>query len=106
MVVSEAADFLDAELVGGSTYYIEVAPRMGAWRARFSLVPITPQSGQWSKVDRWVADSYGVAPNDAGEAWAESNSGSVTKKRDAYLVRWLEKSDRPVLAPGDGVTRP
>jgi len=41
MVVSEAADFMAAELEGGKTYYALVTPRMGAWKARFSLRPVT-----------------------------------------------------------------
>ena len=32
-VVGEAADFLEADLAAGKTYYIQVAPRMGAWKA-------------------------------------------------------------------------
>lgn len=40
MVVSEAADFMEAELLGGKTYYAMVTPRMGAWKARFSMHPV------------------------------------------------------------------
>ena len=40
MVVSEAADFMKAVLEGGKTYYAMVTPRMGAWKARFSLWPV------------------------------------------------------------------
>jgi hypothetical protein len=43
MVVGEAADFLDADLVEGRTYYVLVGYRTGAWRVRFSLVPLDPQ---------------------------------------------------------------
>ena len=39
MVVSEAADFMRADLAAGKTYYALVTPRMGVWRARFSLLP-------------------------------------------------------------------
>lgn len=40
MVVSEAADFMEANLTGGKTYYAMVTPRMGAWKARFSMYPV------------------------------------------------------------------
>ena len=40
MVVSEAADFMEADIRPGKTYYSIVTPRMGAWKARFSLWPI------------------------------------------------------------------
>jgi hypothetical protein len=106
MVVSEAADFLDADLEAGKTYFVNVRPRMGAWRARFSLYPITPTSPNWSELSEWLDKSYVVTPNAAGEQWARDNQGSVTAKRDKYLRAWLAKATRPTLRPTDGVVRP
>ncbi len=40
MVVSEAADFAKADVEAGKTYYVLVTPRMGWWKARFSLRPL------------------------------------------------------------------
>src|SRR5262245_6542530 len=100
MVVSEAADFLDARLDAGKTYFVKVAPRMGAWRARFSLHPIPPSS---KELRSWLDDSYPVTTNAAGAAWARENQASVTKKRDKYLAEWMRKSERPMLQPNDGV---
>src|SRR5690348_12397408 len=40
MVIGENADFMNADLQAGKTYYVLVSPRMGAWKARFSLLPI------------------------------------------------------------------
>ena len=40
MVVSENADFLDTTLEAGKTYYVLVKARPGAWKARFSLIPV------------------------------------------------------------------
>jgi hypothetical protein len=99
MVVSEAADFLDAELDAGKIYFVEVAPRMGAGRARFTLVPMA--------LDRdlrgWLDDSYPVTTNAAGHAWARDNQPSVTEKKENYLRKWLQKPERPALRPTDGV---
>ena len=104
MVVSEAADFLDADLEAGKTYFVAVRPRMGAWRARFSLEPITPSSGRWSNLTKWLDDSYVVTTNAAGEQWARDNQASVTAKRDKYLRAWLAKDERPALQRADGVS--
>src|SRR5438552_7666062 len=102
MVVSEAADFLDADLEAGKTYFVAVRPRMGAWRARFSLEPIAPSSGRWSNLTKWLDDSYVVTTNAAGEQWARDNQASVTAKRDKYLRAWLAKDERPALQRADG----
>jgi hypothetical protein len=103
MVVSEAADFLDADLAAGKEYFVLVTPRMGAWRARFSLRPVAPGSHDRSDLRGWLSDSYPVVPNAEGEAWARSNAASVHEKHDAYLARWLEKGNRPTLRSDDGV---
>jgi hypothetical protein len=101
MVVSEAADFLDAELEPGRIYYVQVRPRMGAWRARFSFRPLSATADARS-IDGWLADSRLAAVNEAGQQWAERNRPSVLAKKAAYEPKWLEKSDRPVLHADDG----
>lgn len=103
MVISEAADFLDADVEAGKEYFVKVAPRMGVWRARFSLYPITPTGGEWKDLPEWLADSYPVAVNAEGEEWARENASSVREKHDSYLPEWLERTDRPALRPQDGV---
>ena len=105
MVVSEAADFLDATLDAGKLYFVRVESRMGVWRARFSLAPITPGGGEWSDLRDWVKESYPVRVNAEGTAWARDNDASVREKERDYLQEWLAKpaSERPVLRPGDGV---
>ena len=40
MAVGESADFMTAELEPNKTYYVQVTPRMGLWKARFSLAPV------------------------------------------------------------------
>jgi len=106
MVVSEAADFLDADLEAGKMYFVNVHPRMGVWRARFSLEPVTPSSSRWSDLKEWLDGSYAVTRNAAGEAWARDNQESVTAKTDKYLRAWLRKDERPALRKTDGVAQP
>ena len=40
MVIGENAGFLEADLLADRTYYSLVTPRMGVWKARFSLKPV------------------------------------------------------------------
>jgi hypothetical protein len=104
MVVSEAADFLGADLVAGRTYYARVAARMGAWRARFSLLPIDPQA-EARDLREWLRDARLVTATEDARRWDAENRESILEKRAAFLRRWEEKpaSERPTLRPGDGV---
>jgi hypothetical protein len=105
MVVSEAADFMDADLEEGKVYFAWVADRMGAWRARFSLLPVTPHDKKWKDLREWMSDSdaHRVALNAAGETWAQDNAPSIREKHDAYLPKWLAKNERPNLYAEDGI---
>ncbi len=102
-VISEAADFLDADLAAGKEYFVLVTPRMGVWYARFSLRPVTPGGRHWDDLPGWLRKSKPVAPNAKGEAWARENAASVREKQAEYLPKWLRKTQRPTLRPEDGV---
>ncbi len=103
MVVSEAADFLDAELIAGRTYFVTVEPRIGVWRARFSLLPLEAHSHNDEAARLEHMQVMGTTDRAAG--WDRENRGSVLEKKDAYLRKWLAKpaTDRPVLRPDDGL---
>jgi hypothetical protein len=104
MVVSEAADFLAADLRAGRVYYARVAPRMGAWRARFSLLPIDPR-GQAHDLAAWLRRAQLVTMTEKTHRWDAENHASVVHKEVAFLRRWEEKppAGRPTLRPEDGV---
>lgn len=103
MVISEAADFLEADLEGGKIYFALVAARMGAWRARFSLVPVTPESKDWPQLRPWLDESYEVQANELAETWDRDNRDSVMAKKEAYLPRWQAKPVKPIMRKEDGV---
>src|SRR5262249_6364530 len=106
MVVSEAADFMDGDLEAGRVYFAEVRVRMGIWRGRFSLQPVTPHDEEWREVREWLSGSHLVTLNAAGRSWAQENAGSVRNKHDSYLPKWLAKSERPAPYAQDGGRRP
>lgn len=104
MVISEAADFMNAELVAGKTYYAIVTPRMGVWRARFSLAPVT--SGQLTQPEfkQWLAEAKFIKNTESAYAWDKANHGSVLEKKTEYLAAWMQKpeAERPFLRKEDG----
>ena len=103
-VVSEAADFMTADLVAGRTYYAQVVPRMGAWRARFSLWAITAEDLKTPEVRGWIDNATPVKNKPEAYTWARENAGSVQQKREAYYAKWITKADdlRPHLKAEDG----
>lgn len=104
MTVGESGDFLSADVVAGRTYYARVTPRMGVWKARFSLDPVSraelaaPEFGKQLGGCRWVE----LSPESA--AWAASNREDVGAKLADYYPKWKAKAeqDRPKLLPEDG----
>ncbi len=112
MVVSEAADFMEADLSAGKNYYSITTPRMGAWKARFSLWPIkndpdTKFSLQKSSFEGWVADTKRVENSEKSISWYQKNKDSVQKKYEKYWPVWQEKSEadlaKRTLSPEDGL---
>ena len=112
MVVSEAADFMEADLQAGKTYYALVTPRMGLWKARFSLWPISNEPGaahslQSKNFKEWVEDTDLVTNSPKSLAWYERVKASVENKRAEYWPVWQEKSAQAIaertLKPTDGL---
>ncbi|WP_159016675.1 hypothetical protein [Cognatiluteimonas profundi] len=111
MVVGENADFLNATLDAGKTYYVLVSPRMGMWKARFSLLPIhndpaAKYSTRSADFAKWQAGTRWVQKTPAADAWYLDNAANVTSKRADYMQRWntasAEQQAELTLLPGDG----
>ena len=98
MVLGESADFMDAQLDPGKTYYALVTPRVGMWKARFSLRPV--HAGDSELPDQLKSCSW-IDNTPASIAWAAANEPSVETKLDQNLPRWLDKGDRPMLKAQD-----
>ncbi|WP_444995473.1 hypothetical protein [Aliikangiella sp. IMCC44359] len=112
MVVSEAADFLEANVVAGKTYYSIVTPRMGFWKARFSIWPIrndgtTKYNTSTSDFKSWLNKTHLVKNTDKSIAWSKKHHADIVQKMKDYLVVWKQKSDADLaertLNPDDGV---
>lgn len=112
MVVSEAADFMEADLGSGKNYFSIATPRMGAWVARFSLWPFKNDPNadfntEMAEFNRWVADTKLVENTEKSKLWYEKNKESVRKKYEKYWPVWENKTKedlaRRTLLPEDGM---
>ena len=103
MVVGESADFMQAELTAGKVYYALVAPRMGVWKARFSLNPVSATESQ-EKITKWMNGTHQVSINEEGVAWSRNHRDGVLEMRERYLRKWMEKGEasKQTLHASDG----
>ena len=92
MVVSESADFMRATLDANKTYYALVTPRMGAFRARFSLRPVTSDDIESGRLAGWDRSCVLYENAQGSRDWAVNNAPSVEKRRAQNYPRWLTKS--------------
>ncbi|MFL6591782.1 MAG: hypothetical protein ACJ8GK_03630 [Luteimonas sp.] len=115
MVVAENADFMEATLDAGKTYYAVVRARPGVWKARFSLLPIHATSGdqynlQDPEFQNWKAASEWVERTERADAWFADHHANIEEKRSNYLVKWdrMAPNDKAelVLHAEDGVATP
>ena len=105
MTVSESADYMSADLAPGRTYYAFVTPRMGAFRARFSLAPVK-KGGELSKdAESCIKECRLVAKTPESESWARENMANVLSKHAENYPRWNQKAEneKPHLARADAV---
>ena len=105
MVVGESADFMSAELESNKTYYALVTPRMGMWKARFSLKPVhANELTSSSQLNEWLEDCEWVEKSSASDNWASENMPSIKSKYKNDYTKWISKdlSERPALLPKDG----
>jgi hypothetical protein len=104
MVIGESADFMSAELEPNKTYYALVTPRMGVWKARFSLKPIHADELISSEFEEWLKDCEWVEKSPATDSWFAANIASIQSKHQEYFAKWMSKDEekRPKLLPQDG----
>lgn len=113
MVVSEAADFLEAKTLPGRRYYSIVTPRMGVWKARFSIEPVrnddpgAEHSTGTEEFEEWKANTTLVKNSEAAHNWYEANKQSVVTKYREYWQKWQQKPANEkamrTLNPQDGL---
>lgn len=93
MVIAENADFMIAHLEAGKTYYALVSPRMGVWKARFSLLPIHNDSSAKYNVQsedfrEWMSSTAWVRNTAESEQWFREHENNIREKKIDYLRKW------------------
>jgi hypothetical protein len=112
MVVGENADFMSAQLDAGKKYYVLVTPRIGLWKARFSLLPIrndakaehnlhSDEFRSWDAATQWMS----ISPK--AQTWFQRNAESIQSRKLDYLPKWNDKAPVDVavrtLNSNDGI---
>ena len=102
MVVSGGgvADFVDAEVSKGKSYFVRVTP--SAWSPRFFLEPYDKTQVSTGGFSEDLNDCKWVENTPASRQWSVDNMPSVLSKMEHSLNAWLQKPDRPTLRPEDG----
>lgn len=93
MVVSEVADFMEASVAAGRTYYALVTPRIGISKARFSFRPVRQHELSGSEFTGWNSATHFVVKSPESESWAMSNAPDIQSKRNQYWVQWVNKPE-------------
>lgn len=104
----EGTHSLKANVAAGKTYYVEVAPVMGVWSARFHLKALKPGSEKWVKVKEWIADTEPFDPMiTEGQALVdrrrEDAQDAITKGVARFAEYDAEELAERTLAPSDGI---
>ena len=105
MVVSESADYMSADLAPNRTYYAFVDPRMGAFRARFSLAAVNRGGARSQDAQSCLEDCRLVEKTAESEGWARENMSDIRSKHLQNYPRWNQKpnNEKPHLMREDGV---
>lgn len=94
MVIGENADFMPANMAAGKTYSALVTPRMGWWKARFSLKPLHLDDLKSEDYKNWFDSTDWYENTDASVKWAQDNWSSIQSKKNDYRQKWDRKSDQ------------
>ena len=86
MVVGETAEFMQANVAGGKTYYALVIPKAGA--KRFAVEPVRQNEIGGKEFASW---DRATRPVNAGQGTA--NAADAADKRSRYWGDWVRKAE-------------
>ena len=102
VAVAENKTFLDAELEAGKIYYILTQVKMGMWKARVGLVPVTKGSEYWDKVLEYEKELNKFQPDVALlRIWEDSNKDKIKSVLSEYETKLKTEEQWPKLSVGD-----
>jgi hypothetical protein len=87
MVIGETADFLSAQVDGGKTYYMMVAPRWGFFKSRFSFRAVRREELGGPEWQAWQQlELLRCGPDCA--SWVSQNVNSIQRHKEKDLAFW------------------
>lgn len=98
MVIGENADFMKANVEAGKAYYAIIRPRMGVWKARFSVTPFkaAPEKPEFStkgnNLKEWSKACQYTLPNQAAQQWVTEKQGELKERFNEYMPKWKTKT--------------
>jgi len=107
IVWTETTETVKAILAPGRTYYVEVRPKMGMWKARASLWAVSRKSGLMQSIPSYLSDTTVTAPDfAAGQAYLNSLGNELPNAASRGIQTYNgyspdEKGDVTLL-PEDG----
>ncbi|MGZ4958016.1 MAG: hypothetical protein ACXV7J_02080 [Methylomonas sp.] len=92
MVAGESADFMQANLKAGETYFALVLPRMEGRSAHFSLKPLHSNELLSDDYADWFESTVWHENTTASRQWGADNWTNIQDKKAKYLGKWQRKS--------------
>jgi hypothetical protein len=91
------ADFMIPHLDADKTYYTPIKPRMGIWKARFSLIPIHDDAGaqystQSDDFTKWKSVTPRVSVTPQAKQWYSEHAADIRAKKLDYMQKWDKAS--------------
>ncbi len=103
VAVAENKTFLDAELEAGKVYYILTQVKMGIWKARVGLVPVTKGSEYWDKVSEYEKELNKLAPDvTLLKKWEDENKEGIKAVLAEYDTKLKAEEQWPKISVSDG----
>ena len=105
MVVGESAEFMTAEVLPNTTYYVLILARVGSRTAIYSFKAVDKQEQNSKDFRELIASAKWVENTSASLNWAASNMVSIQAAQTKNYKLWTSKpeSERSSLFPNDGV---
>ncbi len=101
MVVSEAADFMTAELAADKVYYATLQGHLGIVKERVSFVPAGSEPAI-KDAQKLVRHTGEVRPNARGRGWAAERRARFETIGDKWFPRWEAGGSREALQASSG----
>ncbi len=103
VAIAENKTFLEADLEAGKIYYILTQVKMGMWKARVGLVPVTKGSEYWDKVTDYEKELKKLEPDVALlQSWEDANKDKIKAVITEYETKLKTEEQWPTLTITDG----